>query len=182
MSIFKNKWIVLKIYKNNDNKISFDIFTYNYWVIKCFKNKTKKEKSLDIWYLINTEINTKNEWKLNTIKNIKIIWEQNNLKNFEEINAFLELLSFVYKKVWFNIANYETFEIIEDIIKDENINLDKIILAKIKIMNLIWELDLNNENKTIKKILNFIDKNHFKEIKKLKWIDDELRKKLIDIK
>lgn len=181
MSLFKNKWIVLKVYKNNDNKISFDLFTHDYWIIKCFKKKGKKEKSLDIWYLINTEIITKNEWNLNTIKNIKIIWEQNKLENFEEINAFLELLSFTYKKIWFNSENYEIFEIVEDIIKDEKINIDKIILAKLKINNLIWELNINHENQTIKKILNFIYKNHFKKIKKLTWFDENIRKELIKI-
>ena len=142
MSLFKNKWIIIKIDKDFQKDFIYHIFTYDYWIIKCNKKISKKEKSLDIWYLVNFEILTKSWINIHKIKNIKIIWEQNTLKDFKEINTFLELLSFVYIKIHSREPFFEVFNIIEFIILDNKINLDRIILANLKIIDLLWELDI----------------------------------------
>ena len=73
MSIFKTKWIILKIHKIRDKDFLYTIFSKDYWKIMCNKKFSKKEKTLDLWYLINFEIITKENVSIHKIKNIKIL-------------------------------------------------------------------------------------------------------------
>jgi len=179
MSIFKTKWVILKIYKLAGNDFLYTIFTYDYWIIKASKKNTKNEKSIDLWYLINFEIETKEEKKIHKIRNIKISCEFNTEnKNFATINAYLTILWTILHKSPTGVPIYEIIEVIEAILKYENINETKLILSRLKIINILWELDINHENKTVWKILKFINNNKISEILRLWGIEEEVNREL----
>lgn len=160
----------------------YTIFTYDYWIIKCVKKYSKREKSLDIWFLINFEIETKSGNTIHKIRNINILWEyKTENKKFLEINLFLELLSYLYKNIPEWTANFEIFNIIEKIIYFEDISETRIILAKLKIINIFWTLNLSNSDKTVEKILKFINSNKISDILKLSWINNDIKEKLSSI-
>lgn len=180
MSLFKTKAIVLKITKIKERDFIYDLFTFDYGKIKVQKKDSKKEKNLDLWYIINCEIETKAERNIHKIKNIKIKSEFNyEDKDFLVINLYLEIISYIQNNLPDWVEFKDMFEIIETINDKKNIDETKLILAKLKITNLFWELKLENEDKIIEKILNFINKNKIKEILKLTWIDENLKNKLI---
>jgi hypothetical protein len=56
------------------------------------------------------------------------------------------------------------------------------ILSRLKILDIIWILDINHSNKTIEKILKFINHNNIKNIIKLTWINTDLKNELKAIK
>lgn len=179
MSIFKTKWIILKINKINLKETLFTIFTKDYWKIICNKIHSKKEKNLDLWYIISFEISTNEKLSIHKIRNIKIYWEYNlENKNFEEINNFLLILSIVFKKTPYWTPIFELFDLIEFIIFQKNINIIKLELAKLKIISILWELNENHEDIIIKKILKFININKINTIFKLKDINNEILNKL----
>jgi len=180
MSTFKSKAIIIKITKIKEKDFIYDIFTYDFWKIKVQKKEHKKEKSLDLWYIINCEIETKWWRDIHRIKNIKIKSEFNyEKKDFKLLNAYLNLIWIVYQRlpIWQEFK--DIFEIFDEINDKKNIDETKLILAKLKIINLMWELDIQNENKTIEKILNFINKNKIKDILKLTWIQED-QKQILD--
>ena len=189
MSIFKDKAIVLKIDKVNSNsswekikdkELLYTLFTKTYWKIKANKTYSKTEKSIDIWYSINFEIITSENKKIHKIKNIKIKSEfnLNKDKNFSEINKFLEILSLIYREIPEWVSFEEIFEIIETINTYENIDLTKLILAKLKIKSLLWTLNIEHKNQIINKILKFIFNSKIETIFKLTWINEEQKKEL----
>ncbi len=180
MSVFKDKAIVLKIDKIKDKELLYSLFTYEYWKIKANKKYSAREKSIDLWNIINFEIHTKENLSIHKIKNIKIksVFDIKKEKKFSCINLYLELLALVYREISPWIQNKEIFEIVEHINTYENIEDIKIILAKIKIKYLLWNIWLEHNNTTIKKILKFISINHINEILKLSWINEELKKEL----
>lgn len=182
MSLFKTKAIILKISKLKEKDFIYDIFTYDYWKIKVQKKEWKKEKTLDLWYIINCEIDTK-EWKdIHKIKNIKIksqfICDN---RDFKTINEYLSILGLIYRKIPFWTDFKDIFELFEELNDKKNIDELKLILARLKIIDLIGELKIDNDDEIISKILRFINKNRLKEIMKLSWIDDDLKKKLKDL-
>ena len=179
MSIFKTKWIILKIYKVKPQEFLYTIFTKEYGKIICNKKLSKKEKTLDLWYLVNFEIITKENVSIHKIRNIKILSEFNmQNRSFKELNSYLIILSIILNKTpkWSPI--YELFELLEIINSEQNIDELKLILTKIKITSIFWELNENNSNKTISKILKFINWNKIERILKLTWINEELKKEL----
>ena len=113
MSIFKDKAIVLKIEKLPENSLLYTFFTYNYWKIRANKKFSKSEKNLDLGYLVDFEIVTKENVSIHKIKNIKIKNEFNleNNKTFYEINLFLEILSFVLNETLDWVENKEIFSL-----------------------------------------------------------------------
>lgn len=184
MSIFKTKWIVLKIHKIKPWEFLYTIFTKDYWKIICNKKISKKEKTIDLWYLINFEITTKENTSIHKIRHIKILSEYNTQnKSFSEINTYLELLSIVHNKIpkWSPI--YEVFNLLEIITIDKNINETKLVLAKFKVISIFWELNENenDNNITISKILKFINCNKINKILLLTWINEDLLKILKNI-
>jgi len=176
LSIFKTKWVVLKIHKISGNDFLYTIFTYEYWIIRATKKNSKNEKTIDLWYLINFEIETKNKRDIHKIRNIKIVLEFNcENKNFATINWYLTILWTILQKAPTWVPVYEIIEVIENILIYENINELKLTLARLKIINILWELDINNENNTVSKILNFINNNKIWDILRLWWISKEVK-------
>ncbi|MDD2907078.1 MAG: hypothetical protein PHH98_00410 [Candidatus Gracilibacteria bacterium] len=189
MSIFKDKAIVLKIDKVNSNssgekikdkELLYTLFTKTYGKIKANKTYSKTEKSVDIGYSINFEIITSENKKIHKIKNIKIKSEFNLNKdrNFSEINKFLEILSLIYREIPEGVSFEEIFEIIETINTYENIDLTKLILAKLKIKSLLGTLNIEHKNQIISKILKFIFNSKIETIFKLTGINEEQKKEL----
>lgn len=157
----------------------YTIFTKEYWKIKCNTKLSNKEKSLDLWYIINFEIVTKENISIHKIRNIKILSEFNSdNKSFKELNNYLIILSIIYKKIptWSPI--YELFDLLEFINSYKNIDETKLILARLKISAILWELNENNSNAIIWKILKFINNNKIEKILKLSWINEDIRKEL----
>jgi len=179
LSIFKTKWIVLKIHKIKLWEFLYTIFTREYWKIICNKKISKKEKSLDLWYLINFEITTKENQSIHKIRNIKIISEfSRDNKSFYELNAYLTILALILNKIpkWSPI--YELFDLLEILNSIININKIQLILIRLKIISIFWELNENNSNQTVSKILKFINSNKIDRIIKLTWINENIKKEL----
>jgi hypothetical protein len=182
MSLFKTQAIILNQKKINQKDFIYTIFTKDYWKILVNKKYSSKDKNLDIGYIINCEIQTQENKTIHKIKNIKIKYEfLNQKRSFSEINKYLELLAFIKNNLADWIVNQEIYNIIEQINKSKNIDEIKLILAKIKIKNVLWELDTNNKNIKISKILKFINQNNIKMILKLIWIDEQTKKQLEQI-
>lgn len=183
MSIFKDKWFVLKVTKVKAWEFLYTIFTSQYWKILCNKKLSKKEKTLDLWYLVNFEIYTKENVKIHKIRNIKIISEFNfQNRTFNELNNYLIVLSIVANKIPNWIPIYEIFNILELINNYKDINETNLILTKLKIISIFWELNENNDNKIVSKVLKFINSNKIERILILKWINLDLQSKLENIK
>ncbi len=179
MSIFKTKAIILKISKIQENNFLYTILSYEFWKIRVIKKRNKREKNLDIGYIINWEIKTREKNDIHKIWNIKISCEfPYEKKQFWEINSFLELLALINNNIPEKVAVFEIFDIVEHINKYDKISQEKITLWKLKVLNKLWILKLENKNPTVQKILKFIDKNNIKTIFKLTWIDDKTKKEL----
>jgi len=179
LSIFKTKWIILKIHKVNTGEFLYTIFTKEYGKILCNKKLSKKEKTLDLWYLVNFEIITKENSKIHKIKNIKILSEfSSNNKTFIELNSYLTILSIINNKTHDWLVIYELFKLLEVLNSHENINDIKLILIRLKVISIFWELNENNKNKTISKILKFINSNKINRILKLTGINEDIKKEL----
>lgn len=173
MSIFKTSWILLKIKQIKENEFLLDVFSYDYWKIKLKIKKNKSQKSLDIWFIINFEINTKKENDIHQIKNIKIKNEFDYInKSYEIIIEYLELLSIINEKCPLNLPIFEIFNILNELHNLKNITSEKIIFAKLKVFAILWILDTQIQDEKIKKILSFISKESIKNIFKLKWLND----------
>jgi len=182
MSIFKTKWVVLKINKITWKDFLYTIFTYDYWIIRASKKKSWNEKAIDLWYLINFEVETKEKRDIHRIRNIKISLEficEN--KNFATINAYLTLLWTVLNNTPIWVPIYEISEIIEAVLNYDKINETKLTLARLKIINILWNLDINHKNITVARILKFINNNKIWEILRLSWISKEVERELIKI-
>lgn len=179
MSIFKTKWIIIKIDKIKPWEFLYTIFTKEYWKIKCNKKLSKAEKTLDLWYLINFEITTKENISIHKIRNIKILSEfSRDNKTFSELNNYLIILSLIHNKIpnWSPI--YELFNLLELINSYSDIDEIKLILTKLKIIAILWELDENHSNNTVSKILKFINATKIDKILKLTGINDNIKKEL----
>lgn len=183
MAIFKTKAIILKISKVKDKDFIYDIFTFDYGRIKVQKKEHKKEKSLDLGYIINCEIETKEQRDIHKIKNIKIKKEFNcENKDFATINEYLTIIWLVYNKLPEWLVFKDVFEIVDEVNDTNNIDEMKLILSRLKVINLLWELDLNHQDQLVEKVLKFINNNKLKEIFKLSGFDQEIKEKLIKIK
>lgn len=179
MSLFKTKAIILKISKVKEKDFLYDIFTYDYGKIKVQKKWWKKEKTLDLGYIINCEIETKESKDIHKIKNIKIKSEFIcDNKDFNTINEYLNIIGIIYQKIPFWSEFKDIFELFEEINNKKNIDEIKLILSRLKIIDLLWELKIDNKNEIIWKILRFVNKNKLKEVLKLTWIDEDLKEKL----
>lgn len=185
MSIFKSKAIIIKIIKIAENNFLYDIFSEEYWIIQANVSRWKKEKSLDIWYLIDSEISVKPERDIHSIYNIKLLWEiQPHSLDFKTLYCALELFSLIKKRLPKWASHKEIFHCLEEVILFEKnytkqLSEDKIYLIHIKILELLWDVISESNNPTTKKILNFIYKNKPDQIIKLTGVDANLLKTLI---
>ena len=188
MSIFKSKWIILKINKNiwasQDTKSNaweflYTIFTKDYGTILCSKKRSKSEKPLDLWYTINFEIITKEHASIHKIKNIKISSQfvpENT--SFWILHGYLWILQKVLTKFPAWVPNYELFELLELLNTQTSIDTHTLLLFECKIVAMSWELQEENSDQTIQKILKFVHNNKISTIIKLTGITDEIEKKL----
>lgn len=179
MSFFKTCWVILKIYSQKETEFLFDIFSYEYGKIKLKSKKTKKEKSLDVWYIIDFEINVKKDNNIHEIKNIKIKNEFSYLdKNYSVLLEYLKLIKLVFEKCPNNVPIYEIFHIFNEINILEKITDEKIIFSKLKVCFILWILKIENKNENIQKILSFISKESISNVLKLKWLTNEEKNEL----
>ncbi len=179
MSIFKTKAIIIKISKISKNNFIYTLMSYDFWKIRVNKKKYTKERNLDLWYIINTEIQTNEKTDISKIRNIKIISEFNyQNKWFSIINWFLDLIATINKYLPDNLVAYEVYNTLETSINYKNINYNKLLLTKLKILNNLWLLKIKHQNNTIQKILKFINNNNIKNILKLTWIDKDIENEL----
>jgi hypothetical protein len=174
MSLFKTTWIILKKKSLKENEDFLVVFTDEYWKINLKAKKTKTEKSLDFWYIINFEVSVKWENNINKIRNIKIKNELNyNKYDYKIIFEYLNILSFIEKNCPLNMQNHWIFEILNKINSYDELTFEKLLFAKAKILNILWILKTENQNENIKKVLLFIEKNSIENILKLKWLSDD---------
>jgi len=180
MSIFKDSAIVLKITKKDNKDFIYHLLSEKFWKIIAVKKFNTKEKAVDIWYHINYEIDSKKESNISKLRMIKIINEfKYEWKKFSEINEFLNLINVILKKIGNWIENLAINQIVKEILRYEKQDLEiKIILAQLKTINLLWELNIQNKDETTSKILNFINNNNFQSILKLSWINENKKKVL----
>jgi hypothetical protein len=180
LSVFKDIWIVLRIEKMRDKELLYTIFTYEYWKIRVNKKWNTKEKILDLGYIINFEIHTKENRDIHKISNIKIKSEFNinKDKNFEELNTYLEILGIIYSEIPDWVQNIEVFKIVKSINNYKEIREVWLVLAKLKLRYLLWEIEFQSDNRIITKILKFVQSSKIDKILKLNGIDEYLLKKL----
>ena len=182
MSVFKTKWIILKIDKPKDKDFLYTVFTYDFGKIRVSKKKNTKEKTLDLGYIINAEIRTKEWFDIHKISNIKIISEFDyKEKDFALIQKYLEILAFVINQAPDWVALYEVFTILETINTYKNIDTTKLLLTKLKLLQCFWNLDISHENITVQKILKFIDNRNIDDVLKLTGINTDIEGKLREI-
>ena len=179
MLIFKSSGIILKIHKVNEKDFLYTIFTQEYGKIICQKKYSKTEKSLDIGYLIQFEIETKEDKKIHKMRNIKILSDFSPTnKRFDVLNNYLELLAMIHQNTPEWVQAYWIIDIIEFIHKYENITADKILLSKLKLLHILGTLPYEHTNETTNKVLKFIHTKPVSEIFKLGTIPEDIKKDL----
>ncbi len=183
LSIFKDKAIVLKSLKRWEKDMIYTLFSFEYWKIRVNKKYSKTEKNIDLWYIINFEIHTKEKRDIHKISNIKIKSEFDTIKNsnFEVIENYLKILTKIYTNLPDWLPNKEVFWVIEEINNLEKISKQKLILAHLKIKTLFWELNLEHKNIKISKILKFIHNSKIKDIFRLSGIWEDLESILSEL-
>ena len=179
MLIFKSSWIILKIHKVNEKDFLYTIFTQEYGKIMCQKKYSKTEKSLDIGYIIQFEIETKEDKKVHKMRNIKILSDFSPTnKSFDVLQNYLELLAIILKNIPEGVQAYWVIDILEYIHDYENITADKILLSKLKLLHILGTLPYEHSNETTNKVLKFIHAKPVSEIFKLWAIPDDIKKDL----
>lgn len=182
MLLFKTKGIILKIHKVNENDFLYTFFSIDYGKIICQKKKTSREKNLDIWYIINCEIETKEERKIHKMRNIKILHEfQTEHKTFSEMNSYLESIAIIHKNAPEWVPIRQIVELYERLYTLQSVNEEKLLILKLKLLNIFWILPNIHDNQTVQKILRFIDKSHINDVLKLTWLSKDTKKKLESI-
>lgn len=59
MSLFKTSAVVLQVHKQQEKENIYTIFSSDYGKIRIKKKFSKREKNIDIGYIINCEIDSK---------------------------------------------------------------------------------------------------------------------------
>lgn len=177
MNIFKSKGYILRKIKQGNKEHIYLVFSYDYWKISCLKKNSSKEKELDVWNLINFEIEVKQWRNIHKIRNIKVISEYNYKDiSYSKIELFMNLIAYINRESrdWMLLWNLNLA------LEEINNNLDylKLVLLWLKITSIFGQLELENDNETISKILKFVNFSKSKDIVKLTWIDEETKKEL----
>lgn len=174
MSVFKTFWIILKVQKIKENDFFLDLFCYDYWKIKLKAKKTKDFKNLDIWYNINFEIDVKKQNSIHEIKNIKIKNDFNYInKEYSVLIQYLDIVKLLIEKLPNHEPVYEIYNVLNEINNYKNITEEKLIFSKLKLLNILWVLNIHNSDLNIQKILSFISKESISNVLKLKWLDEK---------
>ena len=163
----------------NEKDFLYTIFTQEYGKIICQKKFSKTEKSLDIWYFIQVEIETKEDKKVHKMRNIKILSDFAPAnKGFQILQAYLELLALILRNTPEWVQVYGVIDIIQAIHEYENISAEKILLAKLKLLHIFGSLPDEHQDQTIHKILHFIHKQKISEILRLSGLSRDIKKHL----
>lgn len=178
-SIFKTKAVVVKKEKMSKWDVLYTVFSGEYWKFVCSKKFSNKEKELELWAVFSWEISVREKRDIHNIRNIKIKNQLNYTKlDFNSINSYLILISEINKNTMKSMIIPEIIDIVEMINLKEGLKSYTIILWRLKLKNIFWLLKIESKNLTTKKILNFIDKNKFKEIIKLSNLSKEIEENL----
>lgn len=173
MSYFKSKAIILRKQKHKEKEFLYTVFSYDFWKIDVLKKYSAKEKNLDIWYDANFEIYSKNSEKLSTISNVKIISEFHAQKHdFKSIEQYLALLTDIYKRTEKNLPIYEIYDIVS-ILNKSPLGSETILIARIKLFQVLGVLPSEHTDPVVQKILKFCHQNSFSRIIKLKGLQEE---------
>ena len=179
MNVFKSKGIILGIKRKESEGDIYIFFSFEFGKILVQKNKKSREKSLDIWYIINCEIETDEKRTIHRIKNIKIKYEFNTQwKDFSLIFDFLWLIALIKKLTPDGLPIPEIYQVYSKLYKLKEITYSKLLLAKLKILNIHWLLWDSPKDIQIKKIVKFIRENNVEAIYRLQEFDTILIKKL----
>ncbi len=181
MSYFKSKAIILKKIKYGEKESIYSIFSYDFWRIDVIKKKSSKEKPIDVWYDISFELHSSTNLKISRISNIKILQEFNpSGKDFDSIHDYLSLLSHILKKTEKNAPIYEIYVLLHALLKT-NISTEKILLSKLKLWQILWELRTDSSDETLSKVLGYIGTHSSKDCLRLTGLSSEHCKKLEDL-
>ncbi|MCP4523315.1 MAG: hypothetical protein GY828_03785 [Candidatus Gracilibacteria bacterium] len=179
MLIFKTTGLVLKIHKVGEKEFLYTIFTKDYGKIICQKKLAKHEKTLDIGYIFQCEIETKEEKKIHKMRNIKITSDFSiEKKGFHILQKYMELLAYILHNTPQNVPIFQVVEIVEHLHRYENITTEKLLLGKLKLAHIFGLLGEDHNNQTVKKILGFIHQKQFSEIIRLSGIEESIKKEL----
>lgn len=179
MSLFKSKWIILGIKRKEAEGDIYTFFSFEFGKILVQKKKKQREKSLDIGYIINCEIETNEKKTLHRIKNIKIKYEfHTEWKDFSLIFEFLQLIALIKRLSPDGVPIPEIYQICSKLHKLKEISYSKLLLAKLKVLDIHWILWESPQDMDIKKIIKFIRENNIETIYRLQEFDTVLIKKL----
>lgn len=174
MSLFKTSGIILKISKENPSLNLMDVFTYDFGKLKLKIKSSKKEKTLDIGYIINFEIKVATKSSISEIQNIKIKHQFDYQDNsFDIIHSYLQMIGCIYQQSPYHLPVYEVFGTYELFLKSQNNLGEKILLTHLKLLFIFGILWSEHPDSTIQKILLFTSRYHIKDILRLK-INDPL--------
>jgi len=88
--------------------------------------------------MLNFEIYLSEKSEIFKIRNIKITWEfKAENKNFSEIKNFLELINSILKNSPEKVSIYEIYNIFENLKYYENLSEEKLILTRLKVLNIL---------------------------------------------
>jgi len=175
MAIFKTQWVILQVWKYSENQLYYKIFFRDYGILTVAKRKKAKEKPVDIGYLINCEVITKEKNSVHTVGNIKIIsyFETQNTP-YSHIESFLKLLWYIKKNLPDGSPHPEIFDILMRYIPLTKTWKEQThILTHLKIMCCVWELWETHNNQMTTKILKFIHNTKHSDILRLWAIPEE---------
>ena len=182
MYYFKAEWIILQIKKISEKELLYKIFFKEYGILMVKKQKKTREKWLDIWYHISTEIITHDTDKqtIPTITNIKIKnYFSSDWKNHKSIMSFLLVLMYVEDILPLWTPNDTLYNwILIFLTLQDAISPTSHLLFKLKVRNYNWELISHHQDQDIRKILQFIENNSMQDILKLRKIPEDIEKKL----
>ena len=180
MSIFKADGIVLQVIKLSEKELMYKVLFRDYGILSVKKKKKAREKPVDIWYLISSEIVTKQGRNIHNIWNIKILnFFEGSETSYSNIEHFLKILSFVLKELPPWSPHYEIYDIMSLLIKDQkHLSSQRLILTHLKLIQCFGSLTETHSNQTTQKILKFLHTHHYKDILRLWEIPEEALKNL----
>lgn len=121
-----------------EKEFLYTIFFREYGILSVTKKKKVREKLIDSGYMISCEIATKNNGGIHTLGNIKTLaFFSPEEKDFTSIESFLSLLRYIKTHIPKGNPHYEIYDIFPLLLAKNNLSLQHIILAKLKIMALI---------------------------------------------
>lgn len=145
MSFFQSNGFILKTQVVKDS-ILLDIFTNQFGRLKLQTKKSKNKIWLDAWYLINFEIQVKDQRHIHEVFNIKILKQfPYESFDFQHIYLFLECMNFIHKNTpeWVEVT--EIFTYYNAFLSQETLTLSSLIVCYLKIGFIIGVFPLTDD-------------------------------------